>query len=408
MTANIIIPHVGETTSRVVITRWLKEVGDPVTKGDPLLEVETDKVTLTIEAYTSGVLEQIVVGDGEEADAMQVVGVIRAEGEVVPLNNPQPVPQAEAPRAEAEEVPAPADRPKSAAGRANVSPLARRMAAAHGIDLSGVAGSGPDGLVTADDVRALIEAKDQAAPPAPQSEPVPPAAPDGEGKPLSNMRQAIAALTVKSVSTIPHFYMGVQIRMKEALRLRESLLEAYEKRYQVRLSPNHLLIKALALAAQAVPAVNATYADGLVTRHRDVNVGLAVALEDGLVVPVLKRAQEKSLAEIARESASLVQRARSSGLTAEDYSSSTVTLSNLGKTEVDFFTAIIRPPEVMILAVGNIAPRPVVQNDRVLAEPTMYAVASADHRVIDGKVLAEFLTEFKHILENPYILLDRA
>ena len=235
MTANIIIPHVGETTSRVVITRWLKEVGDPVTKGDPLLEVETDKVTLTIEAYTSGVLEQIVVGDGEEADAMQVVGVIRAEGEVVPLNNPQPVPQAEAPRAEAEEVPAPADRPKSAAGRANVSPLARRMAAAHGIDLSGVAGSGPDGLVTADDVRALIEAKDQAAPPAPQSEPVPPAAPDGEGKPLSNMRQAIAALTVKSVSTIPHFYMGVQIRMKEALRLRESLLEAYEKRYQVRL-----------------------------------------------------------------------------------------------------------------------------------------------------------------------------
>lgn len=405
MKSEIIIPHVGETTTKVTIAHWYKKIGESVDKGEALFDIETDKVTLTIEAYTQGILAEILVGEGDEADAMQVVGYLATETEhPVEISMPKP----ESFSASTEKIPASSpSRPVSleygARGTINATPLARRIAAEHHLDLSALQGTGPMGIITKEDVRATIEKHEQGIGHTSF-------ALDTEGLskliPLSSMRRSIEEKMTKSNSEIPHFFIASQINMTRALYLRDSLFGHYEERYRIRLSPTPLIIKAMAMAVQKVPQVNATYLNGNLTQYEDVNIGLAVALDRGLIIPVIQKVQNKPLHQIAVEATKLINQARNGGLTQGDVVGGTITLSNIGgNTEVDFFTGVILPPQVAIVTIGSINTRPVVIEGEVVPQQCLYAVVSGDHRILDGKLVAELLTKFKRNLENPYCLL---
>jgi pyruvate dehydrogenase E2 component (dihydrolipoamide acetyltransferase) len=393
--AEIIVPHVGETTTRVKILQWFKAEGDAVSKGEPLLEVETDKSVLTIEAYADGVLDTIIVPAGEEADALQVIGLLLSADTGLKVEAERKAPS----RAPSDARPKPAAKAPSAtrpvqrkkAGRQPVSPVARKLAAKHGIDLSEIKGSGPGGMITSDDVQGALKVAEQ---------------PDeiavtGKAVELSRMRQTIGKRMLRSKTTIPHFYVASRVDMGEAVKLREELLPTIEEKSGARLSYTHLMVKALAVAATQFPVVNASYAEDKLLQHEQVNVGIAVGLENGLIVPVLKDAARKSLAQIAVEATGLVRRARESRLTAEDVQGGTITLTNLGGADVEFFAAIINPPECVIVASGEVAPRPVVVGGEIVVRPTVMLVASGDHRVLDGTTLARFLNAMKALLEKP-------
>lgn len=403
MDVDIIVPHMGETTTQVTILNWFKKPGDSVVKGEALLEVETDKAVMTIEAFTDGILEQILAQPGDEADALQIIGKIKSSspGFSVEVKNPDDY-------IEKENI---VDRnPKEETifnpTRMAASPLARHIALEEKINIELVAGSGLGGMITADDVKRYISER------APvkidnkvKIEHIPEENPGQKGLPLSKMRKAIAESVVLSKITIPHIYMGIEINMEKALLLRELLLEDYHTRYQVRPTITHLIIKALCLAIQKNPIVNSTYQKDLLKTHNKINVGLVVALEEGVIIPVLKDAGNKNLAQIAQESVSIVEKARKGLLSADNLTNSTITISNISGEGADIFSAIIRPPEVIILAIGSIKARSVAVEDRIIAQQTVNVVASADHRVIDGKSLSKFLAEFKNILEAPDILL---
>jgi pyruvate dehydrogenase E2 component (dihydrolipoamide acetyltransferase) len=393
--AEIIVPHVGETTTQVKILQWFKSEGDAVAKGEPLLEVETDKSVLTIEAYADGVLDSIIVPAGEEADSLQVIGLLESADAGLKVET-----EAAAAAAKAlEERPQPAEpaprareaAPRRKGRRQPVSPVARKLAAKHGIDLSGIEGSGRGGMITADDVQQALDAAQALGAPA-----VP-----GEAVELSRMRQTIGRRMLHSKTTIPHFYVASCVDMSAAASLREELLPSIEEQSGVRLSYTHLMVNALALAATQFPTVNASYADDKLVLHDQVNVGIAVALENGLIAPVLRDAASKSLAQIAPEAAGLVRRARENKLTAEDVQGGTITLTNLGGADVEFFAAIINPPESVIVASGEVAPRPAVVDGEIVVRPMVTLVASGDHRVLDGTTLARFLQSMKALLERP-------
>lgn len=387
MAVEIIIPHVGETTRRVKINRWLKQEGDFVRKNEPILEIETDKANLVIESFGEGILDSILVPAGEEANAMQVVGLLRGEGE-------QPVqrPATASPATESVQVPPASPRPRQAGGR-NISPRARRLAAEHGLNPDTIEGSGPDGLITVEDVEKAAQTAKGAG-----------SLGAAETLPLTRMREAIAQRMVQSKTTIPHFYVATQVNMEHAVALRDALAAGLAPN-QARPTFTHLLVRAIALAARQHPGVNATFTERGVVRHGEVNVGIAVELPDGLVVPVVKKADDKGVDRIAAEAADLVARARKGGLRGDELTGGTITLSNLKGYDVEMFAAIINPPESVIIAAGDIAPRPVVVDGAVVAKPTMHIVGSGDHRVLDGAALARFLQTVKQLLENPYRLL---
>lgn len=394
MKAEVIVPHVGETTTRVKILQWFKVEGEPVSKGEPLLEVETDKSVLTIEAYADGVLDTIIVPAGEEADALQVIGLLSSADTGLAIEAEATL-AGKAPDTRAEpaaKVPSTTitARPERA-GRQPVSPVARKLAAKHGLELSDIEGSGPGGMVTADDVQRALEAAQQRSETAGTERAVA----------LSRMRRTIGQRMLHSKTTIPHFYVASRVDMHEAAKLREGLLPTLEAENDVRLSYTHLMVKALALAAMQFPVVNSSYAEDKLVQHDQVNVGIAVALEDGLIVPVLKDAARKSLAQIATEATGLVRRARESRLTPDDVQGGTITLTNLGGADVEFFAAIVNPPECVIVASGEVAPRPTVVDGEIVVRPTVMLVASGDHRVLDGTTLARFLKAMKDLLQSP-------
>jgi len=392
----IIIPRVGETTSAVTILEWYKQEGDPVKKGEPLLEVETDKAALTIESFTDGILHQILKGVGQQAKGMEVVGIIRGQDENIDETNH---PATENTRSTAEnELEINSSQTQAAfpsykdAARVPVSPLAKRIAKENGIDLDSVTGTGKDGMITADDVRNFVDKVASASGPSSRITP-------------AKMRQAIGEQMVRSKKEIPHFYLSTQIDMEKVVDLRKSLLPVYQKQYNVHLTYTHILIRALALTLQDVPKANATYKDGNITIHQHINVGIAVSLDEGLIVPKFRFAEQKSLVEIAVEVDDLIKRARTQRLRMEEMTDGTFTISNLGKSEIDLFAAIINYPEAAILATGDILPKPIAIENRVAVHHMMGAVISADHRVLDGVDAAQFLRNFKHYLEDPYILL---
>jgi pyruvate dehydrogenase E2 component (dihydrolipoamide acetyltransferase) len=410
--AEVIMPKMGDAMMEGKILKWKKRPGDPVAKGEAIAEIETDKVNVDIEAEESGVLLTILVGEGESAPVGTNIAVIGAPGQSV---TPRPAPSPAGPRPSASptvappapSVPARAAAPPpstpEAADRVKASPLARNLAAEHGIDLATVRGTGPDRRVTKEDVEALIAtATRPALRPTPAGQPV-----SAEGEfdavPLTKMRQTIGRRMSQSKQQAAHFYVTVEVDMDAARRARQQL-KATPTGSKV--SVNDLVVKAAALALRQYPNLNSALVEGTIRRYHRINVAIAVALPEGLIAPIVHDCDRLPLEEIAAKTHDLGDRARSGHLRPEDYDGGTFTVSNLGMFgDVDSFIAIINPPHTAILAVGKALPRAVVRNGQIVAATTMKLTLSADHRVTDGAEVARYLQEVKRLLETPDLVV---
>jgi len=405
LVTEVIMPKMGDTMTKAKIVKWLKKEGEKVAKGEPLLEIETDKTTIEVEARASGVLRKIEAQEGEEAPIATTIGYITQEGEPLP-EEIKPKTEPSAPKAlketvlEAREIGREAE--AVSAGQVRASPLARKIAEEKGVDLSQVTGTGPGGRITKEDVLAYLASK----PVGVAAEEVAEKAlvPDFEIVPLSSMRKAIAWKMVQSKTHVPHFYVSTEVDMTEASKMREALVSSFEGKTGVRPSFTHLLVKAVAMALEEHPQLNSTLEGESIKIWKDINIGIAVGLEDGLIVPVLRRANKLSLLEIGPEVDRLIARARERKLREEEFSGGTFTISNMGTLDVGSFVAIINVPEIAILAVGRIGDKPVVVNGQIAVRKMMTATLSADHRVVDGVIAAEFLQKVKKLLETPHDL----
>ncbi|MCX8170855.1 MAG: 2-oxo acid dehydrogenase subunit E2 [Candidatus Bathyarchaeota archaeon] len=422
MVVEIIMPKLGQTMEKGKILRWLKKEGERVEKGEPLLEVETDKAVLEVESRSSGILKRILAHEGEIVSVAKVIGYIAEEGEPLPQEAPQESVAAAETGAPTplQAVGAPEEMGEKRLEREiKASPLARKIARERGVDLTQVVGTGPGGRITEKDVLDYL-AKREAAKPAPPPTSAPAAVsivsgreaavvmPEFEGFqviPISGMRSAIARKMTYSKTNIPHFYISVEVDMTEAARLREELIPIIETKTGVRLSFTHMLVKAVAMALREYPQLNALCDGESIKISKDINIGIAVGLEDGLIVPVLRKADSLDLAQIASKTESLITKAREKRLSEDEFTGGTFTISNLGVFEVDSFTAIINPPEVAILAVGRIRDKPVVVGGEVKVRKMMNITLSADHRAVDGLIAAKFLGRVKELLEKPFNLL---
>ena len=396
------------------IVRWLKSEGDQVEKGEPLYELDTEKVTQEVEADSSGTLLKILAGEGEEIEVGKAIAVIGEPGEDYSPpesddsdgeEEPAATAEEEQP-AEKEEVPRePQPEPQAAAqrengGRVKASPLARRIARERGIDLASLSGTGPEGRIVAEDVeRAEKAGVPQAAPAAAPA----PAAGEVEAIPLTGMRKAIARRMTEAWEA-PAFQITMTADMTAAIRLREALVE-HMGEGDAKPTYSDLLTKVCAVALMRHRAVNAVFAGDEVHLMPTANVGFAVAVPNGLVVPVQRSCETKSIPQIANERAELVERTRGGGLRQEDLEGGTFTISNLGMYGVERFVAVLNPPQAAILAVGAIEERAVVRNGELAARPIMEMTLTCDHRTVDGATASEFLRTVKQFLEEPGLAL---
>lgn len=447
MATKVVLAKLSPTMEEGLIVKWSKNEGDTVKVGDVLAEVETDKANMEMEALAAGVLRRIFVKAGQKAPVAGLIAVIAGKDEDIsafeaqaekeragsgatpaapapaaPAAPAAPVAKATPPAASAAPAPtpkapvaAPATPTPQTGGRVKASPLAKKVAAEKHVPLEAVLGSGPGGRIVKRDVEAFVPAAAPgrgagAAAPAAASRPVPSVQVTpgvSQNVPLSSMRKTIARRLSESMFSSPHFYVTVDVDMDRAVDLRAQLKEAGEK-----ISVNDLIVRACALALRAVPQVNASWApaaDGsaeAIVLNGDVHVGIAVALPDGLITPVVQVADQKPLAAIAAEVRELADRAKSKKLKPEEYMGATFTISNLGMMDVHEFTAIINPPGSAILSVGSVRKEAVVgANDRIMVGHRMKITLGSDHRVIDGSVSATFLGEVKRLLQNPVLLL---
>jgi pyruvate dehydrogenase E2 component (dihydrolipoamide acetyltransferase) len=392
MPTNVIMPSLGFDMTEGLLARWLKNEGDPVEKGQAIAEIETEKATVEIEAAAAGILARIIVHAGETVPVGTLIGVIAEPGEEVTAAPSPPAPPPPAPVPETGEGAAPSE------ARVKASPVARKMAEEAGLDLSRIKGTGPGGRVVERDVQAAIAAGSAPAPPGVPAVPAP-----GAPVPLNRMRKTIARRMTESKAAAPHFYITVEINMDDAMKMREQLNALAPE--AERISVNDLVVAAAARTLARFPVLNASYREDNLEMHPRVNIGIAVALEDGLIPPVLRDADKKPLKRIAAESRALTERARTNKLRSDDLGGGTFTVSNLGMFDVDEFIAIINPPEAAILAVGAVTRRPVAAAGEVRIAPLMKATLSVDHRVADGAQAGRFMQEFKKLLENPVTLL---
>lgn len=414
MAYRVTMPQLGYDMTEGAVARWRKREGEPVQRGEVIAEIETDKATVELEAFASGVVRKILLPEGQRVPVGTLIAVIAGPDEPIddilkeagaPPAPAAPAAQAEAPTPTAAQAEAPPEE-----GRVKATPVARRLAEELGIDLRQVKGTGPEGRITREDVEAFaarLREQPAAAPPRPAAPPppveAPAAVPEAVEEPLSRMRQTIARRMTESKQQAPHFYVTVEVDMTEAMRLREQLNAQLEE--DARLSVNDLIIKAAAKALTKFPRLNSAFAGDRLKIFKAVNIAMAVATPDGLLAPVIHDAAGKSIFQIARESRELARRAREGRLRADDQVGATFTISNLGMYNVESFSAIINPPNAAILATGSVQRRPVVRGDQVAVADIMKATISVDHRVTDGAEAAQFLGEFKRLLENPVSLL---
>src|SRR6266540_1489247 len=390
MATNVYMEALSPTMEEGRVVKWHKREGDPVKTGETLAEVETDKAVMDLVARADGVLRQVAVAEGETVPVGSVVAVIAAPGEAVGAARaaaaagaasapaPQPLPTAPATSV------APAD-----ATRVKASPLARRMAKETGVDLKLVTGTGPGGRVTKRDLETAGTRGGVAY----------------EDVPLTQIRKTIAKRLVTSLGPIPHFFLTAEADMERAAEARDALNRQLGEGDQGRVSFNDVILKATALALTKHRACNAWFQDDHIRYWNEVHIGMAVAVEDGLITPVIRNANLKSLAEIGREARALAEKARNRRLQPDEYTGSTFSVSNLGMFDIDQFTAVINPPEAGILAVGSIVPKPAVVDGQVAARRRLRVTLSCDHRVIDGATGAAFLQTLKQMLENPLAML---
>jgi pyruvate dehydrogenase E2 component (dihydrolipoamide acetyltransferase) len=417
LVSEVVMPKMGYDMEEGKIIKWIKQEGDWVEKGEVIAEIETGKVNIEIEAFDSGVLRKIIAAPGETVPVGQVIAIIAGPDEELPeIPTDGKAVVAEAPPEERERVAAEAPPEEAEAfppvKGVKASPLARRLAEEHGIDITQVRGTGPGGRITRDDVKAYIEALKRVPPRPPVPErvevPMPEQLPEvpAERVALSQLRKTVARRMVQSKQQAPHFYVTMAIDMSKAMELRRQINEYAEEAENIKVSVNDLVIKAVAQVLRRFPQVNASFAGDELVVYQQINVGMAVATEDGLLTLVIPNTDQKSLLQIARETADKATRAREGKLRAEDFQvDGTFTVSNLGMYGVEEFVAIINPPEAAILAVGAVQQTPVVRDGEIVVAPVMRVTLSADHRVIDGAVAAEFLAELKRVLENPMALL---
>jgi pyruvate dehydrogenase E2 component (dihydrolipoamide acetyltransferase) len=395
MAVAVIFPKLDEAMRSGKIVRWLKNEGDRVEKGETILEIETEKTAFEIEAETSGILSKVMVKAGDEVPVGATIAFILKPGEEAP-QVPEPVIVNTKKKTLTEE-PKVAKEP----GEIKASPLARNIAKEHNIDLSMVTGTGPGGRITKEDVLQAIEEGKTVAAPLTGTEPT---IGEEEIVPLSSMREVIAQRMMESFQT-PHFYLSVEVDTQKLGKTRNRLIPIIESKTGIRLTLTDLIIKITAKALEDNPSLNCSYVDGGVKLFKRIDIGLVTAVEGGLVVPVIRQADKKSLVEITQARAELVQKARERALSKEEMKGSTFTISNMGMFEIDQFSAIIQPPEAAILAVGRITDKAVVRNGDILVRPMMTLTLSIDHRVLDGAMGAKFLQSLKHYLENPFNLI---
>lgn len=409
------------------LVQWLKAEGDAVSNGDILAEIETDKATMELVARGEGVLRKIFLPAGGTAEVGAVIGVIAgadedisavqgvngsapaqaaAPAEAAPVTATTPAATPPAPTTPAAQAPAPSEAAASSVsqaspgGRIKASPLARRLAEEMGVDLAGVAGSGPGGRV----VKRDVEAAKAAGPSAPAAPSWTPDEAEYEDVPTSQMRKTIARRLVTSIGPVPTFYLTMDIDMGRVMEARKSINRMLEKDGG-KISINDIVLKAVAGALRQHPNCNAQWQDGFVRRFNSVHLGVAVAVEDGLITPIVKHAHAKGLVQIGAEVKELAGRAREKKLMPDEYTGATFSVSNLGMFGIHEFTAIINPPEAGILAVGGIEETPVVVDGQVVVRPRMRITMSCDHRVIDGAQGSRFLQTLKVMLEEPTAIL---
>ena len=426
MSEELVMPRLSDTMEEGTIGRWLVHEGDAFAAGDVLAEIETDKATMEFQAYDAGTVLRILVGDGETVALGAPIAIVGAEGETADEaasagnGASTPLPQEQA-AAEPEPKAAPARKPskssskaKAAAGNGSrsaaalrVSPIARRMADEAGIDLAAMAGrgSGPEGRVVKADVERLISSGELTRPATADAAPAPENAPaEGEVRELTPMLKAVATRMTQSKQTVPHFYVESEIDMTRAMQLRAELNSGLAESGD-KISVNDLIVRASALALIQHPQAHRSYVDGKHVYHTHANVGIAVALDDGLIVPVLNEADTKPVREISRETRDLAGRARAGKLKQREIEGATFSVSNLGMFDVANFEAIINPPESAIIAVGATADRPVVADGEIVVRKIMRVTLSCDHRACSGADGAKLLQTIKQLLQSPSLLL---
>jgi pyruvate dehydrogenase E2 component (dihydrolipoamide acetyltransferase) len=453
------MPKLSDTMTEGTLVSWKKKKGEQVSAGEVIAEIETDKATMEWESPEDGTLAEIYVQEGGKVNVGDKIAFIRGEGEQAAKQEPaasnketkqeRVEPKEKKPQTETEK-PAPAKAgeretapPQEKAVEADVSaartestgqttdqggqkteeprvkasPVARRVAAELGVDLSAVEGTGPDGRVTETDVRAAAKsvaaggdrrdstratktpAVKQPTRPSPQGS-------EGARLQLSAMRKIIAQRLVESLGPVPHFYLTIDINAGPLMEAREELKSAGEGADAAKITVNDFVLKAAVMAAIKVPRVNASFDNDAIVQYADVDLGLAVAIEEGLLTPVIRAAQDKSLREISALAKDLAHRARNKRMKPEEFQGGTFTVSNLGGMGIDSFSAVINPPQGFILAVGKVTKMPVVDDcDQMIVGHRMSITMSCDHRVIDGALGAEYLKELRHLLENPALLM---
>jgi pyruvate dehydrogenase E2 component (dihydrolipoamide acetyltransferase) len=444
MPTNILMPALSPTMEKGNLAKWLKKEGDTIKSGDVIAEIETDKATMEVEAVDEGILAKIVVPAGTQDVAVnQVIAIIAGEGEDARKASASPAPAAvaaAAASAPAPAAPAPAPvapvvaAPKPAAEGARVfaSPLAKRLAKEAGLDLASVAGSGPHGRIIERDIQAALASgtAKPAAVAAPTPAPVAPAAAPKPAAPAAmsdetikklfapgsfeeiphdGMRKTIARRLTEAKSTIPHFYLTIDVDIDPLLALREQINAAApltDGKPAYKVSVNDMVIKALALALRRVPDANVSWTEGAMLKHKHADVGVAVSIPGGLITPIIRDACHKPLSVIANEMKDLAARARARKLKPEEYQGGTTAVSNLGMFGVKSFSAVINPPHATILAVGAGEKRPVVKADGSIGVATlMSCTLSTDHRAVDGALGAELFVAFRQLIENPLSML---
>jgi pyruvate dehydrogenase E2 component (dihydrolipoamide acetyltransferase) len=448
MPINILMPALSPTMEKGNLAKWLKKEGDKVKSGDVIAEIETDKATMEVEAVDEGTIAKILVPEGtQDVPVNDVIAVLAGDGEDVKAAGagaatapPKAAPTAEAPAAKPATAPAPAAKaaptaaavaapqPVASASQANgharifSSPLARRLAKEAGIELGRINGSGPHGRVIARDVEEAKSGKGLKAPAAAPS-PGPAIAPSMSDKqvlalfepgsyeviPHDGMRRTIAQRLTASIQTVPHFYLTIDCDIGKLLAAREEINTAApkdkEKKPLYKLSVNDFVIKALAVALQRIPNCNVSWTDGGMLKHKHSDVGVAVAMPGGLITPIIRKAETKSLSTISGEMKDFAVRARARKLKPEEYQGGTTAVSNLGMYGINHFTAVINPPHATILAVGTSEERAVVRNGKIEVAHMMSVTLSCDHRAIDGALGAELIGAFKMLIENPVMMM---
>jgi pyruvate dehydrogenase E2 component (dihydrolipoamide acetyltransferase) len=438
MAKDILMPLLSPSMTEGTLVRWLKKEGDAVKSGDVLAEVETDKATMDLEAFDSGILRKILVAEGDKVPINAKIGVIGTADEKIDASAPAPAAKSEAPASSEAPKPveakaeAPAKKEEAKAvrqetvaavttvkaapvlasagtsgGRVKASPLARKIANEKHVDLGTLLGTGPGGRIVKNDVlNAPANGRSSSGGGGASIFGRGPVAPEGRQK-LSTMRSVIAKRLLESKTTIPHFYLEIEVDAKPMLDLRAQLNEQLGKlNPPVKLSLNDFVLKAAAEAVRRVPAVNASFDGDGVKQFADVQLSFAVAIAEGLITPIVREAQNKSLIQISGEAKELAGKAKAGKLKPEEFQGGTFTVSNLGMLDIDSFYAIINPPQAAILAVGNIVKKPVVDaNDHIVVGHRQSITLSCDHRVVDGAVGAAYLKELRELIEKPALLL---